>query len=320
MSIPPKIKWQRQESRPVRPFRSANDYLTDVGLRLYADEDFKISETFQVPPITQEHLAVSVRIPALPLNFAETVGLSIAALKLIVTVEDRTFKYSGVAAAIPLSELESGGRVFDFDAEVVSNLTWAGETRIHVAVVLSESGTGEVGTAERIGSWVARKTFSVGGVHDTSSFPIDAVEPEYFEKRSLPRGTTYLVEISDTDLNQSCENLRDLVKVSLAKDVLSALAKDEESAMAKALVRTIYVDVATTVLSTGYSNLATGEAVTPNSILDVMTSRLTKSTGLSPEKLRVMASETAGSQLRAVVQADVEFSRSLISAAQRRSV
>jgi hypothetical protein len=143
------------------------------------------------------------------------------------------------------------------------------------------------------------------------------VEPEYFEKLGLPAETTYLVEIADPDLNQPCENLPDLVKVSVAQSVHSALARDEESSMAKALIKSIYVDVVTTVLATGYSNLSSD--VQPDSIIEVVTLKLQKSTGLSAERLRQLAKENAGAALRAVVQADIELTRALVSAAQRKA-
>ncbi len=317
MATAAKKRWHRQESRPVRPFRSAADYLRDVGLRLCPDEDFKIVDSVQIASIDKDHLAMAVKVPTVPENLEDIVGISSKFLRLVVTLEDRAFKNSAVAIDVPLSDLSGAGRILDIDPELATHLSWAGETRVHVAVVLSEARTGEIGTAQRLGSWVARKTFSLGSPRDTASFSIDAVEPEYFEKRGLPTATTYLVEINDSDLNQSCENLPDLVKVSLAKDVHAALAKDEESPMAKALIRSIYVDVVTTVLATGYANLGTSD-VQEDSILDVVTTKLVKSTGMSAEKLRTLAGETAGSQLRAVVQADIELSRALISASQRR--
>lgn len=318
MATKTKTRWHRQESRPVRPFRSAAEYLADVGLRLYPDEEFKNGDSVQIASIDKDRLAIAVKVPPVPVNIEDLVGISPNALRLVVTLEDRAFKDSGVAVNVALADIAGASRIFDIGGEIASLMSWAGETRVHIAVVLSEARIGEVGTAQRVGSWVARKTFSVGNPRDTASFSIDAVEPEYFEKRGLPSATTYLVEINDPDLNQSCVNLPDLVKVSLAKDVHAALARDEESPMAKALIRSMYVDVVTTVLATGYASLGAGTAVEQDSILDVVTTKLVKSTGMSAEKLRLLAGETAGSQLRAVVQADIEFSRALISAAQRR--
>jgi hypothetical protein len=318
MAAKTKTGWQKQESRPVRPFRSAKDFLNDVGFRMYADEVFKTDEAIQTGDIELGKLALAVRVPPGVLNFEELVGVPTSLLRLVVTVEDRTFKDSEVASSIPMSEVGTSVRVLELDAEAVERLSWAGETRVHVAVVLAEARSGsEVGTAQRVGAWVARKTFLIGKIRDTAAFAIHAVDPEYFVKLGLPAGTTYLVEIADPDLNQPSENLPDLIKVSLAKAVHSALARDEESSMAKALIKSIYVDVVTTVLATGYSNLSSD--VQPDSIIQVVTAKLAKSTGLSAERLRQLAKESAGASLRAVVQADVELTRALVSAAQRRA-
>ncbi|RYH54232.1 MAG: hypothetical protein EON54_13175 [Alcaligenaceae bacterium] len=318
MATKSKTHWQKQESRPVRPFRSATDYLDSVGFRMYADEDFRTDEVIQTGAVEVGKLALAVRVPAGATNFEELVGVPVGLLRLVVTIEDRTFKDSEIAVNISMGEAGGSARVLDLQADAVERLSWAGETRVHVAVVLADPRTeGEVGTAQRVGAWVARKSFHIGKARDTAAFAINAVEPEYFEKLNLPSATTYLVEIADSDLNQSCENLPDLVKVSLAKDVHSALARDEDSAMAKALIRSIYVDVVTTVLATGYSNLVT--EVQPDSIIEVVASKLAKSTGVSVERLRLLAKESAGAQLRAVVQADVELSRALVSAAQRKA-
>lgn len=318
MAAKVKTGWQKQETRPVRPFRSAKDFLNDVGFRMYADEDFRTDETIQTGDIEFGKLALAVRVPPGVLNFEEVVGVPASLLRLVVTVEDRTFKDSEVALSIPMSEVGTSVRVLELNAEAVERLSWAGETRAHVAVVLAEARSGsEVGTAQRVGAWVARKTFSIGKIRDMAAFAIHAVDPEYFVKLGLPAGTTYLVEIADPDLNQPSENLPDLVKVSLAKTLHSALARDEDSSMAKALIKSIYVDVVTTVLATGYSNLSSD--VQPDSIIGIVTERLAKSTGLSAERLRQLAKESAGASLRAVVQADAELTRALVSAAQRRA-
>ena len=88
--------------------------------------------------------------------------------------------------------------------------------------------------------------------------------------------------------------------------------------MAKALIKAIYVDVVSTVLATGCANLE-GSDVEPGSILEVVTSKLEKSTGLNAAHLCQLAIESAGSRLRAVIQADIELTRALVSAAQRKA-
>lgn len=155
MATKAKTHWQKQESRPVRPFRSAKDFLDDVGFRMYADEDFKKDEAMQTGNVELSKLALAVRIPSGVLNFEEVVGVPTDLLRLVVTIEDRTFKDSEVAVNTPMSEVGANVRVLELDAEAVERLSWAGETRVHVAVVLAEARNGgEVGTAQRVGAWV----------------------------------------------------------------------------------------------------------------------------------------------------------------------
>jgi hypothetical protein len=310
--------WRRQETRAVRPFRSADDYLTGTALRLYADDPFKPDEAVLAESVDVSRLALAVRIPKVPSDFEEVVGIASKALRLTVTIEDMLFKNSIVLHSVPLLEASNGQVDMEVEHDQVSHLSWAGEMRVHVAVILASARDGEAGTAWRVGSWVARKTFVIGKPRDITSFKIDSVEPDFFEKRGLPPGATYLVDV-DQDLNQGCENVPELIRVYLAKDVFVALARAEGSTAALAILREIYVDVVGTVLGTGYRRLR-GEAVAPGSILDVVTARLSKSTGLSPKRIRELASHPSGAEIRAVAQADAELSRAWLSAAQRRSV
>jgi|GEM_PF-6597436 len=319
MATKAKAQWQKQESRLVRPFRTAQDCLAGVSFRLHADDDFSLDDAIRVSDVQVSRLAPAVLVSLKALDFEKVVGVPVDTLRLVVTVEDRTFKDSGVAVNLPMSDLGTGVSVLDLDADVVARLSWAGETRVHVAVILGEARNSyKVGTAHRVGAWVARKTFFIGKTRDIAAFSVNAVEPEYFKQLGLPPETSYLVEIADPDLNQPSEHLSDLVKVSLAKVLHSALARDEESSMAKALIKSIYVDIVTTVLATGYSNLTAD--VQPDSIIQVVTSKLARSTGLSAERIQQLAKDNAGAPLRAVVQADVDLTRALVSATQRRAL
>ena len=88
MATKAKTHWQKQESRPVRPFRSAKDFLDDVGFRMYADEDFKTDEAIQTGDVELSKLALAIRVPAVALNFEEVVGVPTNLLRLVVTVEE----------------------------------------------------------------------------------------------------------------------------------------------------------------------------------------------------------------------------------------
>jgi hypothetical protein len=310
----PSRRWQRHESRAVRPFRSADECLVDVALRLYPDKEFDTADHVRLD-VERDRLAVAVRVPAPPPDLAQLLGLPPASLSIAISVEDGVFKHSEVAWAVPITEFGSDPRTVNIERDLTDRLSWRGETRVHVAVVLREDRSGAVGTARRVGSWLARKTFVVGRTRDLASFAIEPVEPAYFTSRGLPSATTYLVEILDADLNQKCDTISDLVKVKLAKDVHAALARDEDSSVSKALVRTIFVDVATTILATGYAALTS--PLDPEGILAVVTDRIAKRAGLASARIEALAKESAGASLRAILQAEAELSQALVAAARR---
>lgn len=257
---PPEVetreRWQRQESRLVRPFRSADDYLKDAQLRLCPDADFALGPVIQIESVQRDRLAPEIRVLPPPVEFEELVGASFDDLRFLVSLEDTFFKRSVVAVDQPISEMTED--VIVLDSDQCAELSWTGATRVHLSVVLREDRDVEAGLARRAGSWVARKSFNVTKISDNTRFNIAPVDEEFFTKRGLPRATSWFVEILDPDLNQSCDEMPNLVKVSISKELHGALAKDESSSGTKALITNVYVDVVATVLVTG---LATWERV-----------------------------------------------------------
>ena len=63
MAVDAKNRWHKQESRSVRPFRSADEYLKEVGLRLYADEEFSGADVIQTASIDLARMSLAVRVP-----------------------------------------------------------------------------------------------------------------------------------------------------------------------------------------------------------------------------------------------------------------
>lgn len=305
--------WERQESRVVRPFKSTDNYLADCRLRLYADADFVDGPVVQTDGIQRDRLSLALKIPTPPRDLEEAVGAEMKELCLLVSLEDRTFKNSPVLFSKKMSEFT--GELVEV-SDIDERVSWSNDTRVHVALVLARNRKAGVGLARRAGSWLARKTFLLKLPHDTSTFQITPVNDEYFKKLGLPGSTTYFVSIQDPDLNQPPESVPELVKVYMHESVHSTLARDDESVIAKALIRNIYVDVASTILSAGFSSVE-GD-IDPNGILGLVSKRITKVTGIGLEKLRKFAQDNGGAQLRAVIQAEAGLSKSVIAAASRR--
>lgn len=306
--------WERQESRVIRPFKSAGAYLSDCRVRLHSDDDFSEGPVVLSENVQRDRLALALRVPLPPADMEDAVGARLSELSLVVSLEDKVFKKAAVLWNRKLSEHKSE---FIELGEIDSRISWASGTQLHVAVVLAQNRKAGIGLARRAGSWVAKKSFVLKGPGDTSSFQIEAVNDDFFKKLGLPGSTTYFVSIQDPDLNQAPENVPHLVKVFMHEDVYWALAKDEDSIVAKAMIRNIYVDVTSTILCAGFS--AVREEIDPAGILGLVAKRITKSTGITLDKLRAFAKDGGGAQLRAVIQAEASLNRSVIAAASRRA-
>lgn len=308
-------RWEREESKVVRPFRSADDYLKDAAFRLYEDADFAEGPVLQTDSVDKDRLAPAIQLAAPPKELEELVGAPLKDLSLFVSIEDRILKQATALHTHKITDVN--GEIIELGEAAKETASWAGDTRLHVAVVLSKDRVAAVGLAHRAGSWVAKKTFQITRTRDNATFSITPVDEAWFTKRGLPALTTFYVDMLGQDLNQPCDSMPDLVKVYISQALNAALARDEDSPVAKALIKGIYVDVVSTILSAGYINLE-GD-VLPDSILDVVSGRLTKATGISQKKLMEYAKENSGARLRAVVQAEAELTRSMVAASGRRS-
>lgn len=306
--------WEREESKVVRPFKSADDYLKDAAFRLYVDKDFDERPVIQVDSIDRERLSPSIQISAPSGDLEEIVGAPLKDLTLIVSIEDRVLKNTTVLHSANLATAKT--ELIDLRKSALEHASWAGDTRIHVSAVLSKTRKAPVGLAYRAGSWVAKKTFSITRTRDSTNFSINPVDEDFFKSRGLPPRTTYFVEMVSTDLNQPCDTMPDLVKVYMNQTVHAALARDEDAPLSKALIRSIYVDVVTNILTVGFTTLQ-GE-ILPNSILDVVSTRLTKATGVPANKLSQFATDNTGTQLQAIIQAEADLTRVMVTASGRR--
>lgn len=309
-------RWEREESKVVRPFKSAEDYLSDTAFRLYADASFEEQPVVQVDSIDRERLSPAIQVTAPPKQLEEIVGATLEDLTLLVSIEDRVLKHTTLLHSSNLAEVVSGP--IELGESALECASWTGATRIHVAAVLSKNRKAAVGLAQRAGSWIAKKTFTVTRTRDNATFSLIPVDEDWFKSKGLPASTTYFVEMLGTDLNQPCDTMPDLVKVYISKSLNAALARDEESPAAKALIKSIYVDVVTTILTIGFNNLQPGAIPLQDSILDVVSTRLTKATGTPGAKLIKFAKDGSGTQLQAVIQAEAELTRTMLAATGRR--
>lgn len=305
--------WQRRESRVIRPFHDAGKYLCDSSIQLASEMEFTTNESLVLEEADVIDFSPSIRVPAPPNNLEETVGATLDQLTFVVVIEDGFLKRSRIIMSIPLRSISENSPIAlpNIRDEPIS---WRSEIRIHLAVVLAESRKADLGFASRRGSWVAKKTFRIGRDKNMPQFRIQDVDEEWFQRRGLPRSTAYFLDVADT-LDEPIEQLPDLVGIFVNRSLVHALARNESSSINQALMKTIYVDVVTSILSDGLTDLD-GEP-TPDGILDVVLNRLARTTKTTRQSLLQLAKEGRANEIRAWVQSAADFTHSMIVASRR---
>jgi hypothetical protein len=309
--ISQKREWERSESRIVRPFRFSEGLFARCAIRLRPQDDFEEGAVLQTVKLNPEDVAPELRLDFHLEGIEEVVGLSLNDLEVMVSVEDRILKQT----LVPYREgvRDCAGETVALPPARMKGISWAEEMRVSLALVLRGDREVEVGRASLAGHWLAKKTFSISRSKDTANFTIDVVPPEWFVKRGLPGDTTYLVEVFGTDLNQPCDRLGELVRVSLNESVNAVLARAEDSTVGRALIRGIYSDVVATVLSVGFSSYK-GEELLAGGVLKVVSDKLARSTGAKINDIVRRAKEPGASELRALIQSEAGLTKAMVSA------
>lgn len=307
----PQKKWLRTEARTVRPFRYSEDLLQKTGFRLLPEDDF-----FEGDSIHKDEIDVDAIVPEIRLDFSpnyvhEQLGVTSAQVRLIVSIEDKALKRNVLALNLSIDECADGAIAIPISA--CKKLSWSGETKLCIALVLASDRKADLGEATLAGHWLAKKEISISRVRDTASFPIAIVKSEWFPSVGLPTDTTYYVELLTEDLNQPCEQLPEMVRIYVNETINQMLSRAEDSAAGRALVRGIYCDTAATILSVGFGNIEPETELLKNGVLQVVADRLSEATGLNVAAITKMAKEPGASKLRALFQTETGLTKALAS-------
>lgn len=312
----PQKKWLRTEARTVRPFRYSENLLQKTGFRLYPGDDFIETDSIQKDEIEIDKLHPEIRFDFSPASLTEQLGLTPDQVRLIVSIEDRALKQTLLAVNLTIAEC-AASEIVAIPQNVCRRLSWVGETKVCVAIVLANARKADLGEATLAGNWLARKEVSITRVRDTATFPIAIVPPDWFNSVGLPTETTYYVEMLAEDFNQPCEQLPEMVKVYVNETVNQMLSRAEDSAAGRALVRSIFCDTAATILAVGFANIEPGTELVKNGVLQVVADRLSDATGLERTAITKMAKEPGASKLRALLQTETGLTKALASVSFR---
>lgn len=306
------IMWDRSESRVFRPFRDAGSYLRNTMLRLHDEDAFSPDERRRIDDIDPNQVAPTIWITENAPDFGKQVGIPAEDLRLIIIVEDRLFKRSTVVLErqIPASSVE-----IRLPVDEMQVASWKSDTQIHVAIVLACDRESETGLARRRGSWLAKKSFRVSRSSGVSRFPIKTAPKEWFVSQHLPATTAYFLEVFDDLAIEAEDELRGAIEVVINENVLNALSRNPRSRISRTLTEYMYTDIVTNVLIAGFDGLH--ERPEERSALASIVDRVSKSVGISPDRIRIAANERRRTELSAIVQAHARLDRAIIEASRR---
>lgn len=313
-AIKPQKRWQRTESRTIRPIHYSEDLLHNTAIRLKETEDF----IDNVDSIQRDEIDLAELSPELLFRFSvedveSQLGLDPDLLRLLVSIEDKALKKTVLAHTCRFDE-EFESQIL-IPKDIVDSLSWSGDTKINIAVVLADDRNASVGQASHAGQWLAMKTISVIRERNSATFPIEVVNGEVFVAKGLPPDTTYYVEIVSDLFNDPASAMNDLVRIYVNESINPTLDKAKDNSAGRALLLNMYCDAAASILEAGYAPLESASEIEEGSILKTVTDKLSASTGISPENIFKLSKDLGGSsRLRALLQSECGLSRTLSSA------
>lgn len=305
---------ERTETRVVRPFRDAQHLFDACRIKLTPHDEFTDKEQLHPDDINPAEVAPEVKLNFEPTGLEESTGLPLSELEVAVSVEDRVLKQTRIVYRDTVEAC--AGETIALDPDSLRGISWAGETRLALALVLTEDQEAQIGRASLAGNWLARKVFFIARPRDSSYFKLYPVKSEYFVERGLPPDTAYYVEDFGIDVTAPCEQFPDMVRIAIHESVYNFLARAEDTSVGKALIRGIYADTVATVLSVGLASYE-GEAVEPRSLLTVVLDRLSKATGITTGTIKSMAKAPGGSILRALIQSEAGLMKAILTSNTR---
>lgn len=312
-------QWRRTESKTIRPFQHSDEVLSATGFRLSDDFEFQDGvDVFQNDGLIKSQLAPEFLIKLSAIDIENSLGLNADLLKLVISVEDKALKQ--IIVFHESNHFDDEEIEIKVPQDVVNRLSWSGDTKFTIAIVLADDREPVIGQASEAGQWLAKKIVSVIKERHTASFPFEVISRDEFEKKGLPKDTTYFVDIFLDDFNDPDVAMNEMVKIFVNETVVSVMNKAEETASGRALLLNIYCDAAASILDVGYAKLKSVDQLQEGSVLHTVSDKLSASTGVSIEDIFAMTKRLGGGcRLRSLLQSECQLTKTLTSATFTRS-
>lgn len=274
-----KISWSAYESEAIEPFSTFSKGLEACALRLHPSESFDKGDTRIITaPDFWTDFRPEVRIGANFDELAAATGLNRDGITMSVVIRDRTLNkfarvYQCDALALPQEPVDL--------ASVWSGFSQSGRVDVSVVATPAETADHGPGVASHKADVVARRTFKIRTMTQSSKIPTRWVSPEEFEQRGIAGDTVWLINWLGEDLERSPAETVELLLNENLRESFQVLENDGE------IANLIRYEMAAAI----FSELAVrateqdGNPVEETGLRKVMFDLLSTSSGLNNEEI-----------------------------------
>ena len=222
-----KISWIANESEPIEPFKTSNKGLESCALQLNRSESFDKSDTRVVTtPEFWTGFQPALRVEADLGELASATDLDADEIMVSVVIRDRDLNkfaraYQWEAWALPAKPVEL--------TSAWSEFSQSGRIDVSVLATPLETANRGPGIASHKADVVARRTFKIRTMTQSSKIPTRWVSPEEFEKCGTSRDTVWLINWLGEDLERVPADTVEILLNENLKEAFQILENDGET-------------------------------------------------------------------------------------------
>lgn len=274
-----KISWSANETESIEPFKTFSKGLELCALRLRPSESFERADTRVITsPDFWTDFRPAVRIGANLDELAVATGLDRNGIMVSVVIRDRDLNkfsraYQCEACALPADPVEL--------TSAWSGFSQSGRVDVSVVATPVETADRGPGVASHKADVVARRTFKLRTMTQSSKIPSRWVSPEEFENRGTSGDTVWLVDWLGEDLERSpAETVVVLLNENL-REAFQVLENDGEMAnlIRYEMTAAIFSELATKTISEG------DKPIEETGLRNVMFELLSSASGLNGDEI-----------------------------------
>lgn len=192
--------WRFSESRPLRPFRISERALDRTAFRVRKDSEFESTDPWQIVLEPEEIKHEKFR-PELKLHLdsellSTDTGIDPQELNLSIVVRDPALLRSTLVASWKVGDVPDS---FELSTQALEKLSGQRGLVFVVQISPARELPKQFRIASQPGQVVCAREFAIAVPQDGAGFPVQTVEPDYFQQIGLPKETVWIIHWKTTD-------------------------------------------------------------------------------------------------------------------------